>query len=305
MTHLKHLLTLEDMTTEWWDNLYARCRDIMANPDKYAHTLDGKLMATLFYEPSSRTQFSFQSAMMRLGGKVFGFSDPQTSSVAKGETIADTVRVVSSFADIVVIRSPVDGAAAEAAKYSYVPVINAGDGSHMHPTQTLADLTTIAIRRGKIGNMRVGLCGDLKYGRTVHSIVYALSKFSDIEFDLISPRGLSMPQYMIDFLNNSGIKYNITEDLDSAIPSLDILYMTRVQKERFRDPLEYEQYAGVYILNREKLSAAKNDMLVMHPLPRVDEIAYDVDDDPRAVYFEQVRNGMYIRMALLLDSLEL
>ncbi|MDR0857720.1 MAG: aspartate carbamoyltransferase [Oscillospiraceae bacterium] len=298
---MKHLLTLENMTREWWDKLHAKTLDIMAHPEQYAESCKGKLLATLFFEPSTRTRFSFQAAMLRLGGTIFGFDDPATSSTAKGESLADTIRVVASFADIIAIRSPNAGDAELAAKYSGVPVINAGDGAHLHPTQTLADLTTIAIRRGSICNFKIGIAGDLKYGRTVRALVTALAAFPGIEYVLISPPGLDIPRDVLEFMDSRGLKYSQTRDLEAAIPDLDIIYMTRIQKERFAVPELYDKLKGSYILTAETLRRAKPDALIMHPLPRVDEISEDVDADPRAAYFDQVRYGMYARMSLILS----
>ncbi|MDR2361060.1 MAG: aspartate carbamoyltransferase [Oscillospiraceae bacterium] len=300
---MKHLITLENMSVEWWERLYKRCRDIIANPSDYAHEMDGRVMASLFYEPSSRTSFSFQAAMMRLGGKVMGFSDPNTSSAAKGETLADTIRVFTTFSDVAVIRASVAGTAEEVARWSHCPIINAGDGGHTHPTQTLADLTTISMYRGKIGGIHIGLCGDLRNGRTVHSLIHALSKFPDIKFTMISPAGLALPSESETYLRSRGIEYGISESLEDVLPELDILYMTRVQKERFADRAEFERYKGVYLLTKDKLALARKDALIMHPLPRADEISPDVDSDPRAVYFDQVFYGMYIRMSLLIELL--
>ncbi len=300
MTDLRHLISIDAISLKQWDELYGLCRDIIINPQEYASSCRGKVMASLFYEPSTRTSFSFQAAMMRLGGSVFGFSDPGASSVSKGETLMDTVRICSAYADVIVMRTPWEGSALAASLYSEVPVVNAGDGGHMHPTQTLTDLTTICQKRGKIEGLNVGLCGDLKNGRTVHSLILALSKFPNISFYLISPRDLAAPDYILSHLKEKKQKYIEVTSLEASLPQLDILYMTRIQKERFTDPLEYERNKGVYVLTKRKLERAKKDLLVMHPLPRVDEIAIDVDTDPRAVYFEQARYGMYIRMALLL-----
>lgn len=298
----RHIISIEDVTADWFMELYSTCRDIISSPGDYIDACKGKLMASLFFEPSTRTNFSFQSAMMRLGGQVFGFSDPSATSKAKGESLADTIRMCAGYSDTIVMRSPNEGAALAASLYSDVPVINAGDGGHMHPTQTLTDLTTICEKRGEIRGLNVGLCGDLKNGRTVHSLVLALSKFPDIHFILISPRDLALPEYMLTYLKSCGQKYVEVTNLDAAMPNLDVLYMTRVQKERFTDPLEYERLKNVYILNKRKLERAKKELLVMHPLPRLEEIATDVDSDPRAVYFEQARYGMFIRMALLLKT---
>jgi aspartate carbamoyltransferase catalytic subunit len=297
---MRHLISIEDVSLQWWDELYALCCDIINHPSDFSDACKGKVMASVFYEPSTRTNFSFQAAMMRLGGSVFGFSDPGATSSSKGETLADTIRMIASYADTIVMRSPKEGAAMAASMYSEVPLINAGDGGHMHPTQTLTDLTTISQKRGGIKNLNVGLCGDLKNGRTVHSLALALSKYPNISFYLISPRDLAMPDYMLTAMKAQGQKYIEVTGLESTLPQLDVLYMTRIQRERFVDPLEYERLKGVYVLTKSKLRSAKKELLIMHPLPRVDEISTDVDDDPRAVYFEQARYGMFIRMALLL-----
>ena len=290
-----------DITRQWWDALYSRCCDIIERPDDYKESCRGRVLATMFFEPSTRTSFSFQAAVQRLGGNTFGFSDPLGTSVSKGETFSDTVRIVASYADTIVIRSPQEGAAAAAALYSDVPVINAGDGGHFHPTQTLADLTTIAQKRGGVGSFHIGLCGDLKYGRTVHSIVEALSLFPGISFYLISPRELRMPDYILKQMRLRGQIFVETERFIDNIPELDILYMTRIQRERFHSSAEYRRLKGIYILTKDILKDAKHDMLIMHPLPRYGEIDPAVDADPRAVYFEQARYGMFIRMALLLE----
>jgi aspartate carbamoyltransferase catalytic subunit len=297
---MRHIIDLTDMDMEDWNGLYAQCHEIMEHTDDFKDACRGRLMASLFYEPSTRTNFSFQAAMQRLGGGVFGFSDPGASSVSKGESLKDTVIMCAGYADVLVMRNPREGAAKAASLYSDVPVINAGDGGHLHPTQTLTDLTTITYLRGGVDGMRVGLCGDLKNGRTVHSLITALSRFHDIVFYLISPRELAIPDYLRRFMQERKMRYYESSALEAAIPQLDVLYMTRIQRERFTDPLEYERLKGVYILNRSKLKNAKKDLLIMHPLPRVDEIATDVDGDPRAAYFTQARCGMFIRMALLL-----
>ena len=296
---MRNLVGLSDMELKWWNELYSRCCEIISHPGEYADSCRGKVLATLFYEPSTRTNFSFQSAMLRLGGSVFGFSDPMGTSVAKGETLADTIRIAAAYSDTIVMRSPQEGAAAAAALYSEIPIINAGDGSHFHPTQTLADLTTIAQKRGSIENLRVGVCGDLKHGRTVHSLVEALLMFKGISYCLISPEALSMPVYVLESMRACGQEFVETHSLTDSIPELDILYMTRIQRERFVNASEYERLKDSYILTKDMLENADNDMLVMHPLPRYKEIAPDVDSDPRAVYFEQARFGMLIRMALL------
>ena len=298
---MRHLIDFGDLPREEWDALYRRASQIMDNPAQFMDVCHGKVSCNLFYEPSTRTNFSFQTAMMRLGGTVFGFADPSSSSVAKGETLKDTVKMVSGYADVVVMRTPWEGSAKAASLYSHVPVINAGDGGHMHPTQTMADLTTITRLHGGVDGLSIGLCGDLKNGRTVHSLIKAMEKFRDIRFFLISPRELAVPEYMRAFMREHNMSFTEVTGLDSVIPQLDVLYMTRIQRERFVDPLEYERNKGIYILTRRKLDRAKPDMLVMHPLPRVDEITVDVDDDPRAAYFQQARYGMFARMALLAD----
>ncbi len=298
---LRNLVDFEDLTRAEWETLYESCCRMIERPADFIDTCRGKVSCNLFYEPSTRTNFSFQTAMLRLGGSVFGFADPNSSSVAKGETLRDTVKMVSNYADVIVIRSPHEGAAKAASLYADVPVINAGDGGHMHPTQTMTDLTTITRLRGSIDHLSIGLCGDLKNGRTVHSLIKALAKFEKIKFYLISPRELAVPEYIRIFMKENH-QWNVeVTHLDAVIPQLDVLYMTRIQRERFADPLEYERNKGVYILTKRKLERAKKTLLVMHPLPRVDEIALDVDDDPRAVYFQQARFGMFIRMALLAD----
>lgn len=298
---MRHLIDFGDVTRQEWDELYRRCSAIMDDPAAFVDACRGKVAANLFYEPSTRTNFSFQTAMLRLGGKVFGFADPNSSSVSKGETLKDTVKMVSGYADVVVMRTPWEGAAKAASLYSNVPVVNAGDGKHMHPTQTMADLTTITRLHGGVDGLSIGLCGDLKNGRTVHSLIKAMEKFKGVKFYLISPRELAVPEYIRAFMKNHAMWNVEVTGLETVIPQLDVLYMTRIQRERFVDPLEYERNKGIYILNRAKLERAKKDMLVMHPLPRVDEITVDVDDDPRAVYFEQARYGMFARMALLMD----
>ncbi len=297
----RHLIDVGDLSREEWEALYLRCADIMDNPSKYMEKCKGRVQANLFYEPSTRTNFSFQTAMLRLGGQVFGFADPKSSSAAKGESLKDTIKMVSAYADVVVMRNPKEGAAKAASIYSEVPVINAGDGGHMHPTQTLTDLTTIMRYRGKIDGMSIGLCGDLKNGRTVHSLIMALSKFENIRFYLIAPRELAIPEYMRVYMREHHMRFVEVTGLEPTLPMLDVLYMTRIQRERFSDPVEYEKVKGVYVLTRKKLERAKKTMMVLHPLPRVDEISVDVDDDPRALYFEQARCGMYVRMALLMD----
>ena len=298
---MRHLIDFGDLSREEWDELYERADQIIDAPERHIDVCRGKVMGSLFYEPSTRTNFSFQTAMLRLGGTVFGFADPNSSSAAKGESLKDTIKMVSAYADVIVMRTPWEGAARAASLYSEVPVVNAGDGGHMHPTQTTTDLTAITRLRGTVDGLSIGLCGDLKNGRTVHSLIKALAKFRDIRFFLISPPELAIPDYLRRFMKENKMPFLEVTGLDPVIPQLDVLYMTRIQRERFIDPLEYERCKGVYILTRAKLRRAREDLLVMHPLPRVDEIAVDVDDDPRAVYFQQARYGMFSRMALLSD----
>ena len=298
---MRHLIDFGDLTRAEWDSLYQRCSEIMDHPADFMDACKGRVMASLFYEPSTRTNFSFQTAMLRVGGTVFGFADPNSTSTAKGETLKDTIKMVSGYADVVVMRNPKEGAAKAASLYSDVPVINAGDGGHMHPTQTTADLTTITRLRGSVDGLSIGLCGDLKNGRTVHSLIKALAKFRDIRFFLIAPRELAIPDYLRQFMRAHEMPFVEVTGLEPVIPQLDVLYMTRIQRERFIDPLEYERNKGIYVLTRAKLARARENLLVMHPLPRVDEISVDVDDDPRAVYFQQARFGMFARMSLLSD----
>lgn len=298
---MRHIINFDDMSMEEWHALYSRCCDIMDHPGDFKDACRGKLMASLFYEPSTRTNFSFQAAMQRLGGGVFGFSDPNASSVSKGESLKDTAIMCAGYADVIVMRNPREGAAKAASLYSDVPVINAGDGGHLHPTQTLTDLTTITRLRGSVDGIRIGLCGDLKNGRTVHSLITALSHFKGIVYYLISPHELTIPDYLRRFMLEHRMRFYESTALEAVIPQLDVLYMTRIQRERFTDPLEYERLKSVYILNRAKLKNSSRELLVMHPLPRVDEIDADVDGDPRAAYYTQARCGMFIRMALLLE----
>ena len=277
-----------------------------ADPAPYAHLCDGRILATLFYEPSTRTRLSFESAMLRLGGKVLGFPDAGVSSASKGETVADTIRIISCYADIAAMRHPKEGAPLRASLYSKIPVINAGDGGHSHPTQTLLDMMTIRRRKGRLDDLTIGLCGDLKFGRTVHSLIKTMARCKNIRFVLISPEELRVPDYIItDVLEANGIPYKETRSLEESMPELDILYMTRVQKERFFNEEDYIRLKNSYVLTKEKMELAKPDMAVLHPLPRVNEIALDVDDDPRAAYFEQVQNGVYVRMALIMTLLGL
>ena len=301
----RDLLTPLDFSKEELDELFDRADDIRLHPEKDAHACEGKKMATCFFEPSTRTRLSHETAMLNLGGKVMGFPSGNVSSATKGETVADTARVISCFADIMVIRHPKEGAAAVAAHYASIPVINAGDGGHQHPTQTLTDLLTIRTLRGSLDNFTIGLCGDLKFGRTVHSLINALVRYQNVKFIFISPSELRVPDYITDMLNDRGIPYKECIRLEDVIPELDILYMTRVQKERFFNEEDYVRLKDFYVLNRAKLRAAKPDMYILHPLPRVNEIAADVDDDPRAAYFKQVQFGVYVREALILKLLNI
>ena len=302
---MKHLIGIEDLTNEEIDALIATAEDIISNPAKYAEVCHGKKLATLFYEPSTRTRLSFESAMMELGGNVIGFSEAQSSSAAKGESVADTAKVISCFADIMVMRHFKEGAPMVASLNSTIPVINAGDGGHNHPTQTLTDLLTIKREKGRLDNLTVGLCGDLKFGRTVHSLISAMARYKNIKFVLISPDELKIPDYIKqDVLEKNGIEYVETASLDGAMPELDILYMTRVQRERFFNEQDYIRLKDSYILTPEKLDSAKSDLAILHPLPRVNEISVAIDKDPRACYFRQVLNGKYIRMALIKYLLE-
>ncbi len=301
---IRNLIDFNDMTLEEWEELRKLAFRIKKSPAEYRDVCKGRIMATLFYEPSTRTQMSFQTAMMRLGGKVIGFSDPSSSSVSKGETLRDTVKVVSGYADIVVIRHPVEGAAYASGLYSHVPVINAGDGGHLHPTQTLTDLMTISELKGRTSGLTFGFCGDLLNGRTVHSLLRALMRFENNKFVLISTPELQLPDYVIDELVANGCEIKKVSTLEECIGELDVLYMTRIQKERFKSPEEYARQAGVYRLTSDKMLLAKDDLAVLHPLPKVDEIAFELDDDPRCVYFEQAENGMFIRMALVARLIE-
>ena len=305
---MRHLIGMEDLSVAEIDALIATAEDIIANPKKYSEVCHGKKLATLFYEPSTRTRLSFEAAMMELGGGVLGFSEAQSSSAAKGESVADTAKVISSFADIMVMRHFKEGAPMVASLNATVPVINAGDGGHNHPTQTLTDLLTIKREKGRLSDLTVGLCGDLKFGRTVHSLITAMSRYTGIKFVLISPEELSIPDYMkYEVLDKKAIPYEETTDLEAVLPSLDILYMTRVQKERFFNEQDYIRLKDSYILTPAKMAKAKDSCSVLHPLPRVNEISVGVDADPRACYFKQVLNGKYIRMALikmLLDEAE-
>ena len=302
---MRHLMNPLDFTTGELDKLFDLANDIETNPAKYAHACEGKKLATCFYEPSTRTRLSFESAMLSLGGQVLGFSDAGSSSASKGESVSDTIRVISCFADICAMRHPKEGAPMVAASRSSIPVINAGDGGHQHPTQTLTDLLTIRSLKGRLGNFTIGLCGDLKFGRTVHSLINALVRYNNIHFIFISPPELKVPDYITDMLEEKGIEYEEVIRLEECMPNLDLLYMTRVQRERFFNEEDYVRLKDFYILNNAKMAMAKDDMLVLHPLPRVNEISVEVDEDPRAVYFKQVQYGVYVRMALILTLLEI
>jgi aspartate carbamoyltransferase catalytic subunit len=302
---MRSLIDILDLSVQELDELIATACDIIDHPAKYAHVCEGKKLATLFFEPSTRTRLSFEAAMYELGGNVLGFAGAQSSSAAKGESVADTAKTVSCYADIIAMRHPKEGAALVAANNASIPVINAGDGGHCHPTQTLADLLTIWREKGRFDNLTIGLCGDLKFGRTVHSLIGAMSRYAGIHFVLISPAELRIPDYVKeDVLDKKGIPYKEVTDLEAAIPELDILYMTRVQRERFFNEEDYLRLKDSYILDLKKLSDAKKDLCVMHPLPRVNEISVAVDNDPRACYFKQVLNGKFMRMALILKLLK-
>lgn len=298
------LINPMDFTTDELNELFELAHQIINNPKKYSNACEGKILATLFFEPSTRTRFSFEAAMMRLGGKILGFSEPNSSSTAKGETLADTIRMVSIYSDIIAMRHPIEGSAKVASMYSNVPLINAGDGAHQHPTQTLTDLLTIKTLKGDLEGNTVGICGDLKYGRTVSSLITAMTRYKGTKFVLISPKELRVPEYIREMLVKNDIEFTEVERLEEVICELDILYMTRVQKERFSNEDEYERLKDSYILDKEKMDNAKSDMIVMHPLPRVNEIAVEVDSDSRAAYFKQAEFGMYVRMALIMKLLE-
>ena len=303
---MRHLMSPLDFSVEEVAQLLDLARDIEASPEKYAHICDGKKLATIFYEPSTRTRLSFEAEMMNLGGNVLGFSSAASSSASKGESVADTIRMISCYADICAMRHPKEGAPMVASMHSSIPVINAGDGGHQHPTQTLTDLMTIRSLKGRLDNITIGLCGDLKFGRTVHSLINALVRYENVKFILISPEELKLPGYVReDVIKKNGYEYKEVERLEEVMPELDILYMTRVQQERFFNEEDYVRMKDFYILDNAKMSLARPDMLVLHPLPRVNEIAVEVDADPRAVYFKQVQYGVYVRMALILTLLEL
>ena len=304
--NMRHLIDPLDFSVEEIDSLLALAGDIAADRTKYAEVCHGKKLATLFYEPSTRTRLSFEAAMLNLGGSVLGFATADSSSATKGESIADTIRVISCYADICAMRHPKEGAPLRAARYYGIPVINAGDGGHQHPTQTLTDLMTIRRRKGRLGNLTIGLCGDLKFGRTVHSLIKSLARYEGVRFLLISPEELRVPDYVInEILRPKGIPFEEVTSLEESMPKLDILYMTRVQKERFFNEEDYIRLKDTYILTPAKMSLGKPDMAVLHPLPRVNEITLEVDDDPRAAYFEQAQNGVYVRMALIMTLLGL
>ncbi|MEG0308887.1 MAG: aspartate carbamoyltransferase [Clostridium sp.] len=300
----RNLIEPMDLTLEEMDEIFDLADEIIAEPKKFMHACDGDILATLFYEPSTRTRFSFEAAMQRLGGSVIGFSEPNASAVAKGESIADTIRTVSCYADIAVMRHPKEGAPQVAAQYSEIPVVNAGDGGHQHPTQTLTDLLTIRSTKGRLNNLTIGCCGDLKFGRTVHSLIKALTRYENNKFVLISPEELEIPEYIKqEVLKKRNIEFKQVRTMEEAMEEIDILYMTRVQRERFFNEDDYIKLKDTYILDNEKMKSAKDDMIVLHPLPRVNEIAYEVDSDRRAIYFKQAKYGMYVRMALILKLL--
>ena len=300
----KNLIDLGDLSSCQIDKLIRRAKKIMQSPADYRHACDGKILATLFYEPSTRTQMSFQTAMLKLGGRTIGFDNPMNSSVAKGESLKDTISIISLYADIIAIRHPVEGTAMAASLYSEVPLINCGDGGHLHPTQTLTDIVTLSCEKGRLDNLKIGVCGDLLNGRTVHSLIKTLSKYENNSFVLISTPELSVPLYVIDILEKNNCKYEFSNSLADAVSDLDMLYMTRIQRERFKSEEDYEAQKNVFVLDKEKLSRAREDMIILHPLPRVNEITVDIDDDPRALYFKQSQYGMYGRMALILMLLQ-
>ncbi len=302
---MRHLIDIKDLSVQEIDGLIQCAEDIINDPSKYSQVCRGKKLATLFFEPSTRTRLSFEAAMLDLGGSVLGFSSAETSSASKGESVADTTRVVGCYADIIAMRHPKEGAPLAAAMKSYIPIINAGDGGHNHPTQTLTDLLTIKTEKGRLDSFTIGFCGDLKFGRTVHSLISALSRYKNIKYVFISPPELKLPDYIkTDVLDALGLEYTEIERMDEVLPDLDILYMTRVQKERFFNEADYIRLKDTYIFNEEKLKLAKDDLSILHPLPRVNEISPSIDDDPRACYFRQARNGKFIRMALIMKLLE-
>ena len=302
---IRNLISITDFSVEEIDKMIKVAGDIMTNPDKYIDICKGKKLATLFFEPSTRTRLSFEAAMLELGGSVLGFSEASSSSASKGESVSDTIRTVGCYADIIAMRHPKEGAPVVAARRTTVPIINGGDGGHHHPTQTLTDLLTITREKERLNNLTVGLCGDLKFGRTVHSLIEAMLRYENVKFVLIAPPELRVPQYIIDMLEKAGAAYEQVETMEAVMPELDILYMTRVQRERFFNEEDYIRLKDTYILNMEKLANAKKDMAILHPLPRVNEISVEVDDDPRAAYFRQALCGKYIRMALILNLLNI
>lgn len=302
---MRHLLDTTDLTLEEINDMINLAMDIINDKKKYSHICDGLKLATLFFEPSTRTRLSFEAAMYELGGNVLGFSEAGSSSASKGETVEDTIRIVSNYADIIAMRHPLEGAPRVATTKTLVPIINAGDGGHAHPTQTLTDLLTIYREKGRLDNMTIGLCGDLKFGRTVHSLIKAMTRYTGVKFVLIAPKELQVPDYIIkDVLEPSGAEYSLVEKMEDVMSDLDVLYMTRIQRERFFSEDEYLKHKDAFILDTEKLIPAKDSLTIMHPLPRVNEITTDVDDDPRAKYFEQALNGKYIRMALIITLLK-
>lgn len=302
---IRNLISITDFSVEEIDKMIGVAGDIMKNPDKYIDICKGKKLATLFFEPSTRTRLSFEAAMLELGGSVLGFSEASSSSASKGESVSDTIRTVGCYADIIAMRHPKEGAPIVAARRTTIPIINGGDGGHHHPTQTLTDLLTITREKGRLNNLTVGLCGDLKFGRTVHSLIEAMLRYENVRFVLIAPPELRVPQYIIDMLEKAGAEYKQVETMEAVMPELDILYMTRVQRERFFNEEDYIRLKDTYILNMDKLASAKKDMAILHPLPRVNEISVEVDDDPRAAYFRQALCGKYIRMALILNLLNI
>jgi len=302
---IRNLISITDFSVEEINKMIKVAGDIMTNPDKYIDICKGKKLATLFFEPSTRTRLSFEAAMLELGGSVLGFSEASSSSASKGESVSDTIRTVGCYADIIAMRHPKEGAPIVAARRTTVPIINGGDGGHHHPTQTLTDLLTITREKGRLNNLTVGLCGDLKFGRTVHSLIEAMLRYENVKFVLIAPPELRVPQYIIDMLEKAGAEYKQVETMEAVMPELDILYMTRVQRERFFNEEDYIRLKDTYILNMDKLANAKKDMAILHPLPRVNEISVEVDDDPRAAYFRQALCGKYIRMALILNLLNI
>ncbi|HBM99513.1 MAG TPA: aspartate carbamoyltransferase [Ruminococcus sp.] len=300
----KSLIDLEAMTPQQINKVIKKAKKIMQSPADFRHACDGKILATLFYEPSTRTQMSFQTAMLKLGGRTIGFDNPMNSSVAKGESLKDTTSIVGGYADIIAIRHPIEGTAMASSLYANIPVINCGDGGHLHPTQTLTDIITLSCEKGRLDNLKIGVCGDLLNGRTVHSLIKTLAKYENNSFVLISTEELSVPLYIIDILEKNNCKYEFSNNLADAITDLDVLYMTRIQRERFKSEEDYEAQKNVFVLDKEKLDKAKDDMIILHPLPRVNEITIDIDDDPRALYFKQAQYGMYGRMALILLLLQ-